>query len=114
MKTLVSCILLWAVLSAQSFAAVMFPTAVSGGGEHQAYIVELKSLGYFYKLNVYDSDDVLVASTIQFARGDDLDTFVIAAEDGQFEVMVVMTMGEATDAYDAYIFDGQVLNKLAS
>lgn len=110
MKRVLSVLLLW-VFFTQSFAAIVFP-AGDGHSKESEFIVELKLVGYFYRLNIYDRYHILLDSSIQFSRGEDLDTFIIEGDNGNLEVMVVMSLDDATDVYDTFSFDGNFLSKI--
>ncbi len=110
-KVLIS-LLLWGVISIQSSAMMLSPIAGKKEGG-QPYRIELKSISYFYRLNVYDENHILLDSTIQFTRGYDLDAFIVESDrsDGNLEVLVVMSLDEDTDAYDFFSFNGASLSK---
>ena len=103
--------MLWCVLSVSVSAAMVSP--IAGGEEGQIqYTVELQSIRYFYRLNIYDDNEVLLDSTIQFTKGENLDAFVLENEKGDFEIMVVMTIDEVEDTQDIFSFDGSSLSKI--
>ena len=113
MKKLLSYFILWFVLSSQTLAAMVSP--IGNGYEGQAqYIVELESISYVYRLNIYDDNHVLLDSTIQFTKGYDLDAFVVEDEGGNFEIIVeMMTAEEEMGSQDVFSFDGSFLTKVS-
>ena len=112
MTKFVISLLLWGMISLQSSAMMLSPIVEKKEGG-QPYRIELKSIGYFYRLNIYDENHILLDSTIQFTRGHDLDAFIVESErgDGNLEVLVVMSLDEDTDAYDFFSFNGTSLSK---
>lgn len=112
MKKLLSYFILWFVFSAQTFAAAVSPIGSGYEGQSQ-YVVELKSINYFYRLNIYDDNHVLLDSTIQFTKGCDLEVFIFKNADGDFEIAVAMTMDDERDEQDVFSFDGSFLSKIS-
>ena len=112
MTKFVISLLLWGMISLQSSAMMLSPIVEKKEGG-QPYRIELKSISYFYRLNIYDENHILLDSTIQFTRGHDLDAFIVESEsnDGHLKVLVVMSLDEDTDAYDFFSFNGISLSK---
>ena len=112
MTRVVISLLLWGVISIQSSAMMLSPiTEKKEGG--QPYRIELNSISYFYRLNVYDENHILLDSTIQFTRGYDLNAFIVQNDrnDGKLEVLVIMHLDDDTEAYDFFSFNGASLLK---
>lgn len=109
-RTIFFALLLSVILSVQSHAAIVSPIA-GNALDGQDYMVELQQYGYFYKLNVYDDNQVLLDSTIQFSPGEYHDAFILQTNHSLAEIMVVISAEDMEDKYQTYIFDGNTLTK---
>ncbi len=110
MKVYLYFFILWLMLPSQSLATMVHPIA-SGYEDQEQYIVEIKSIGYFYRLNIYNKHNILIDSTIQFTQGSDLDAFIVEGDNGNLKVVVVMTLDDLTEANETFVFDGEFLVK---
>lgn len=112
MKTIIFALLLWGGAT-QSFAIMTAPIVDKSYEDQREFTVELKSIGYFYTLRIYDAHHILLDSTIQFTRGYDLDAFLVDGDNGSLEVLVVMSLDEDSEGFNLFSFDGHSLSKLS-
>ncbi|HFC91437.1 MAG TPA: hypothetical protein ENJ51_01345 [Leucothrix mucor] len=112
MKTIVFSLLLWGIASIQSLAIMMAPATNISRDDQRQFIIDLKVVGYFYYLRIYDANHILLDSTLQFTRGYDFNAFLVDGDNRSLEVLVVMSLDENNEGYTVFRFDGHSLLKI--
>jgi len=108
-RTLVFSLVLWSITSSQSFSMMLSPVMAMTSKDHRQYTLELKAIRYVYYLAIYDANHILLDRVIQFTRGCDLEAFLASDEQGNLEVIVLMSLKNNNIAFDSFNFNGNQL-----